>query len=230
MKVSVLLLTIDRYDETRYWVKKALDNAGYPFDLLCADNGSEDKRVIDLVSSWNPKVHLIQGFNKGTTQSLNELIAHHDSDAYVFIGNDIEMPNDWLKTLVEYAKAIPESGVIGVNWRPIEYDKEVINGKTILKTDRVFGTMFVTKKTRNLVGKFCEDYGVYGLWDSDYSIRCEFAGLKNYYVDKLNSEHRCNDVESESKYRKMKDESLLKAKPIFMANVEKYKQGKWKIN
>lgn len=229
MKVSILLLTIDRYDETRYWVKKALDNAGYPYDLCCADNGSQDKRVIDLVASWNPKVHLLQGFNKGTTQSLNELILLNDSDAYVFIGNDIEMPNDWLKTLVEYAKSIPESGVIGINWRPVEYEKEKIGKLIIQKTDRVFGTMFITKKVRNLVGKFCEDYGTYGLWDSDYSIRCEYAGLKNYYINELKSEHRCNDFESESDYRKMKNASISKAQPIFIANVEKYKQGQWKI-
>ena len=227
MKVNILLLTIDRYHLTADFVGEALSNAGYPFELCCTDNGSKDMQVIELVKSWNPKLHILNSYNKGTAQSLNEMIRQAPADAYVFIGNDIRMPKDWLKKLVEAAQAVEDSGVIGIDWRGLTYDKEVVNGVTIQNTTNVFGTMFVTQKTRNKVGEFCEDYGVYGLWDSDYSIRCRIAGLRNFYIDKLKTEHMGSDVGENTEYRKMKDKSLQAAQPIFNANHEEYKKGNY---
>jgi GT2 family glycosyltransferase len=85
--------------------------------------------------------------------------------------------------------------------------------------------MFIPGTLRNKLGKFCEDYGVYGLWDSDYSIRAAKAGFENYYIPGLKSDHFGNDVGENSEYRKMKDESLNKALPIFSKNREKYEKG-----
>lgn len=223
-KVSILLLTIDRYDLTREYVGNALRDAGYPFELCVTDNGSTDKRIIEWVEQQNPKVFFKNEENKGTTQSLNRMIEANPSDAWVFIGNDIELPKDWLKKLVETSEKIPQSGVVGINWRPIEFEKVDINGTEVLLSGNTFGTMFITKQTRDRVGKFCEDYGTYGLWDSDYSIRCNLAGLVNYYLCGVRSEHKGNDVEETTPYRLMKNASISKAKPIFEENVRRYKE------
>ena len=228
MKVNILLLTIDRYHFTNDFVREALGNAGYPFELCCTDNGSKEKEVIELVKSWNPRLHILNDHNYGTAQSLNEMIRLAPADAYVFIGNDIRMPQDWLKKLVESAEAVEDAGVIGIDWRGLTYDKELVNGVTIQNTTNVFGTMFVTQKTRDKVGEFCEEYGVYGLWDSDYSIRCRIAGLRNFYIDKLRTEHMGGDVGENTEYRKMKDKSLQAAQPLFNANHEEYKKGNFK--
>ena len=225
MKVNVLLLTIDRFELTEEYVGSALRRAGHPFSLCCTDNGSVDRRVVDLVASWNPIIHNLNEGNQGTAHSLNRMIRQCPADAYVFIGNDIEMPNNWLGQLVKYATAIPDSGVIGIDWRGINYDKEMVNGLTIKKTTNTFGTMFVTQATRDKVGEFCEDYGPYGLWDSDYSLRCTAAGLRNYYVDEMMTYHKGHDVGHESDYRKMKDQSLHAAQPKFSENRQKYEQG-----
>jgi O-antigen biosynthesis protein len=225
MKVNILLLTIDRYGMTRDYVRSVLDKTGYPYNLCVTDNGSIDKAVIDLVASWEPKLHIINEGNAGTAQSLNKMIKLEPADAYVFIGNDIRLPQDWLRTMVNYYKSIPDTGVMGIDWRGLAYDKEIVNGKQILKTSRVFGTMFVPQTAIDLVGDFCEDYGTYGLWDSDWSIRCTKAGLRIYYVDGMRSEHMGNDVGEDSEYRKMKDASLERAEPIFRENVKQYEAG-----
>jgi glycosyltransferase involved in cell wall biosynthesis len=225
MKVNVLLLTIDRYHLTEDFVGKALQNAGYPFDLCCTDNGSKDERVIELVNSWKPALHILNKENKGTTQALNEMIRQKPADAYVFIGNDIRMPNGWLRELVGAAKTIPDAGVIGIDWRGLQYDKVNYNGLVVKDSLNIFGTMFHTQVARNKVGEFCEEYGPYGLWDSDYALRCHYAGLKNFYLDNLMTEHMGGDVGEQSEYRKMKDASLAAARPKFDANLEKYKQG-----
>lgn len=227
MKVNILLLTIDRYGLTSHFVAEALRNAGYPYELCCTDNGSKDKAVIDLVASWNPKLHILNDGNKGTAQSLNEMIRRNPADAHVFIGNDIRMPINWLRALVEYAQNVPNAGVIGIDWRNLQYEKETVNNYVIQKSSTVFGTMFITQKTRDKVGEFCEDYGVYGLWDSDYSYRCRMAGLQNFYVDNLKTEHMGHDVGEKSEYREMKDKSLSIAAPIFNANKLEYEKGNY---
>ena len=106
MKVSILLLTIDRYNMCRTFVQEALDNAGVPFDLCVSDNGSKDPKMIEWIEQKNPKVFFNNGYNYGTAQSLNRMIEANPSDYYVFIGNDIRLPKNWLKTMIEYANEV----------------------------------------------------------------------------------------------------------------------------
>lgn len=227
MKVSILLLTIDRSKLTKHYVGQALERANYPYELCITDNGSTESEIFEWCQAQNPKIYIKNGYNGGTAQSLNKMIELNPSDYYAFIGNDIQLPQDWLKKFVEHAEAIPQSGVIGIDWRgkAKEYDLQTINGKQILVSENAFGTTFISKKVREKVGKFCEDYGVYGLWDSDYHFRCRQAGFINYYLNGLTSHHFGDDVGQDSPYRRMKNESLSKAKPIFDENWKKYQKG-----
>lgn len=230
-KVSILLLTIDRYNMTRMYVGNALRDAGYPFELCISDNGSTDPAIFDWCALQSPKVYFKNGYNYGTAQSLNRMIEANPSDYYVFIGNDIELPKNWLKKMVEHAEAIPEHGVIGIDWRSkeSEYPRKVLNGIEVMSTTNVFGDMFISQSLRDKIGVFCEDYGVYSLWDSDYSIRATAAGRENFYLLNEKSHHFGNDVGENTAYRKMKDESMAKARPIFDANNAKYKLGNYFI-
>ena len=226
-KVSILLLTINRYHLTKEYVGQALSQAGYPYELCITDNGSTDPLIFDWCEKQNPKIYNKNAENQGTAQSLNRMIDQNSSDYYVFIGNDIQLPNNWLKILIDHAEAIPNSGVLGYNWRGNEKDYPIINlnGKEVMSTTNTFGTTFVSQLVRDKVGKFCEDYGVYGLWDSDYHFRVRKAGFENYYIKGMSSHHFGNDVGENTPYRKMKDESASKAKPKFSENMLKYEKG-----
>lgn len=227
-KVSVLLLTIDRYHLTREYVGQALREAGIPFDLCITDNGSTEQEIFKWCEEQNAKIYIKNETNQGTAQALNKMIALNPSDYYVFIGNDIRLPKNWLKLMVDHAETIPNSGVIGIDWRGKEkdYPHETINGKTIVaSTDAIFGTMFITQQLRDTIGKFCEDYGPYGMWDGDYSIRAKLAGFKNYYLKGYTSHHFGNDVGEGSEYRKMKDKSIENARPKYRENLMKYEKG-----
>jgi GT2 family glycosyltransferase len=221
-KVTILLLCIDRYHLTMKHIGDAMNKAGYPFELAISDNGSTDTNIFQWCEDQSPKIYFKNGYNYGTAQSLNRMIEANPSDFYAFLGNDIELPNNWLKDMVELAEAIPEHGVIGCDWRHIQYETKEINGHQFWDTTNVFGDMFISQKLRNKVGKFCEDYGPYGLWDSDYSIRATAAGRVNMYLKDKHSYHFGNDVGEESAYRKMKDASLHAAQPIFNINRLKY--------
>lgn len=227
MNVSVLLLTIDRYHLTRDFAGEALKHAGYPFELCITDNGSKEPEIFRWCEEQKPTLYIKNHQNKGTAQSLNRMIEENPADAWVFIGNDIEMPRGWLGEMVQQFEKLPEeTGVMGIDWRGQEYEIAHINGHRILRTDKVFGAMFISKKLRGTIGKFCEEYGVYGLWDSDYSIRSRLAGFENYYVPGLRSHHKGNDVGDTGAYRKMKDNSLHNGVETFESNVKKYYETK----
>ena len=232
-KVSILLLTIDRYTLTREYVGQALAQAGYPFELCISDNGSKEPEIFEWCEKQNPKVYFKNGYNYGTAQSLNRMIKANPSDYYVFIGNDIRLPDNWLRTFVQFAEQLEDkAGVMGIDWRGLDYQTVYLEGKDgqmlpTWATTNTFGTMFVTQTLRDKIGDFCEEYGPYGLWDSDYSIRATAAGFQNFYLPNLRSHHFGNDVGQNSEYRKMKDESLAKAQPIFNANWEEYKKGNY---
>ena len=230
-KVSILLLTIDRYNMTRMYVGNALRDAGYPFELCISDNGSTDPEIFKWCEEQSPKVYFKNGYNYGTAQSLNRMIEANPSDYYVFIGNDIELPKNWLKKMVEHAEAIPEHGVIGIDWRGLEhqYPRKTFNGVEVMSTTNVFGDMFISQSLRDKIGVFNEGYGVYGIWDADYSIRATCAGRENFYLCNETSHHFGNDVGEDSAYRKMKDESLSIAATKLGANKEQYLIGNYYI-
>lgn len=75
---------------------------------------------------------------------------------------------------------------------------------------------------------FCEDYGVYGLWDSDYSLRATSTNERTF-TERGEVLHFGDDVGQNSAYRKMKDQSLAKAVPFFSANKIKYEAGDYFI-
>lgn len=228
MKVSVMLLCIDRYDELNSIASKFLANAGYDYELLIADNGSKDTRVFEWCEKQQPKIYIKHGMNKGTTQSLNQLMALNPSDAYVFVGNDISMPTNWLKKMVDVYEATGNAGMIGIDWRQQAKNepKQVINGVEVIPTEKVFGSTFISQKALDVIGSLCEDYGVYGLWDSDCAFRCSIGGLTNYYVGGMESEHCGNDYGEQTPYRIMKDKSLSAGQSIFKENLKRYQETK----
>lgn len=228
MKVTILLLSINRLYELNKYVVPALQDTGISYQLAVSDNGSTDPEVIKWIENKRPIVFFNNGYNYGTAQSLNRMIeATADSDYWVFIGNDIKMPHMWLKDLIETMEKIPNSGVVGIDWRHIPYTTITLNGVQVWETTNVFGTMCISKQCREKLGAFTEDYGVYGLWDSDFSKRCRVAGLDIYYLKDKHSFHEGSDVGEKSEYRMMKDKSLLEAAPKFDLNVLEYNKGRY---
>ena len=225
--VTILLLCIDRYNLTKKYIGDAMNNAGYPFELAISDNGSTEPEIFQWCEGQQPKVYFKNGYNYGTAQSLNRMIEANPSDYYAFLGNDIELPKDWLKKFVEHAEAIPNHGVIGIDWRGLasQYPRKTFNGIEVMSTTNVFGDMFISQSLIDKIGVFCEEYGTYGLFDSDYSLRATAAGRENFYLNGLTSTHFGDDVGQNSEYRRMKDESLKAARPKFDANYAKYMAG-----
>jgi glycosyltransferase involved in cell wall biosynthesis len=224
MKVSILLLTIDRYEITKRCVDQALQNAGVDYELLCADNGSQDSRVIEYIKSLNPAVHVLNSENKGIAPMHNFLLSQATGDYFVLIGNDILLPDGWLKALVESYPCVRNAGIAGIHCvEKLHPAEKLNNGMVIHPGPNVFGTMFFGRALFNTIGFFNPIYHPYGMDDSDFALRARETGHVNFYLHGLSSEHIGADMDVDSDYRKMKTESLHRNTIKFNEAVEEYR-------
>lgn len=230
-KVAILLNTIDRYELTVRCIGGALQRAGYPYELLCCDNGSSDHRVIDYIETLSPVYFRQNKANDGCAQMHNQMLLRTDAELFCLLDNDIEIKRDyWLKDLVETYLAVDNSGVAGIhstNLCPEHHAVAIIHGVRIHpaippKEDAIFGTRLFGRKVLAKVGFFCEDYGPYGLVDNEFNTRVFHSGFTNYYIPGESGEHLGSDVGENSDYRRMKDESMRVAQPKMVANMKRY--------
>jgi len=200
MKIAIVLLDYLRHDFTEQ-TKQSFEKGGYPYDLFVVDKF-------------------------GVSAAINEgLDKTREYDAVVVAGNDILLPEGWLKRMVEYATAIPESGIIAIytvmNLPPCTY----VNGLPLHEHWEVFGTSMITRKAIDAVGYFNELVDPYGGNDTDYCYRTSKSGFMNYYIHGLNGIHIGNDCGNDTAYRKMKDESLAKCFSIIKDCFAKYDEN-----
>jgi glycosyltransferase involved in cell wall biosynthesis len=227
MKVSIIMITIDRYEQTKKTLDKILNNTGYEdFELLVADNGSTDERVIDYIKSLNPAVHLINGENKGVARTLNQLILRAKGDLIVHTGNDIDLPDNWMSEMVKHHELIEDTGICAIHTVEEKYPITEINGIGVHKGKRVFGPKMFSKKLIDKIGYYREDYHPYGMEDSDLALRSHYSGFHNYYIQGLKAIHEGHDCGQKTEYRKMKDESLIRNSKLFEELAPTFKEGK----
>lgn len=182
MGITIILLDYQRHDHTQRVKDVNLNNAGHPFELVTIDR-------------------------KGVSAAINEGIAQA-SDSVVTMSNDILMPNNWLKDLVNASEVIPGSGMIGFHTVEGLPAASEVNGLKIWETCP-FGNVLITKEAIEKIGYFNLDLDPYSVNDRDYWMRCTLSGLRSYYIEGK-AEHIGHDVGEKTEYRKMKDESLEK--------------------
>ena len=211
--VSILYLTIDRYPSCIENLKRNLANCGVPretIEVLWCDNGSQDKRVVEDMLPLADYRH-VNKENCGISRMLNQLIIR-STGQYVFqLGNDYHMPDNWLKSAIEFAMNTVNVGMVGIAWCPDHvtsgpqpYDKPM------------FGPKLKTRDLLDEVGAFDEMLILYGLCDSDYHQRSVLAGFDNYYLPNVSCVHLGSDVGEKTAYRQMKDFALKANGPWFV--------------
>lgn len=225
MKFSILYLTIDRYPDCIVNLSKNMSKSGITnaadIEILWCDNGSQNKQVVAELSE-HPMITYkrINRENEGIARTLNQLMLRAKGQYIVQLGNDYNLPQDWLRTIGVYADSMPNTGMIGIPWsnshlRPIQK----VNGKDVHLADYehpLFGVKLKTRALLDKVGAFDEKLHPYGLEDSDYHQRACLAGFHNYYIPGLKSEHLGSDVGQKTEYRQMKDFSMKANGPYFV--------------
>jgi len=201
MLVNVILLDYERHEFTQRVKDVNFKNAGYEFDHT----------IVDM---------------KGISKAINHGILNSRSyDAIVTMANDILMPNDWLKRMVDAMITIPNSGMIGIHTVEQINEPRTINGLQVHIQEAVFGNVLIPMKAIDKIGYFNEAYDPYGMQDRDYSYRLQMTGHLNYYLSGLRAEHIGHDVGQDTPYRKMKDEGLSRCDYLWATETGKYQQN-----
>lgn len=227
--VSIVYLTIDRYPSCIDNLNKNLAKCGVShsdIEILWCDNGSAQEDVLRGMRANELVTYArVNKENEGIARSLNQLILRSNGQYIVQLGNDYEMPNNWLDEMIRYASDVIKAGMVGIPWCPGHRgpltDVLAISSpskKVHLATYDLplFGVKLKTRQMLDRVGAFDERLHPYGLEDSDYHRRAQLAGFVNFYIPDLVSKHLGEDSGKKTDYRAMKDFSLKCNGPYFV--------------
>jgi GT2 family glycosyltransferase len=100
-KVSVVILNWNGKKFLEQFVP-ALTRSSYKhMEVVIADNGSTDDSVLFLQSNY-PQLRLIKfETNYGFAKGYNEALKKIESDYYILLNSDVEVPEHWIEPMVE---------------------------------------------------------------------------------------------------------------------------------
>jgi GT2 family glycosyltransferase len=225
------MITLDRFDVTPAVLANNIQHSGHEDgELLIADNGSTDKRIVEFVQDQvKPAYHRVNSVNEGVGRAFNQLFLRSTGEYICLLGNDILLPPNWAKTMIAYLDNIPNPGICGIDWGhsgmpPIDRKFGVVAHWLTPVLDKVFGVCMFKRHLIEELGFFCDAFYPYGLEDSDFNNRVNLAGFNSFYVPNtiLKSNHIVHDVGEDSDYRRMKDESLTRNAQLMGERVKNY--------
>jgi GT2 family glycosyltransferase len=237
-RLSICMLTIDRFEITKRTVEHNLANCGLPADqveLMVVDNGSADMNLIAWLKQIKPEYLRLNAHNEGVARMQNHMIAAAQGEFICLFGNDILMPDNWAKDMIEVYETVERDcpgvwpGLVGIDC--LNKAKEgtlmqVNDSLSVVTAWNVFGTaIFNRERITTNVGYLCNRYHPYGLEDSDFHYRLNKAGFTNFYLSGKTSQHIGNDVGEKSEYRQSKWESLSANLPIWHEQRARYDEN-----
>jgi GT2 family glycosyltransferase/Tfp pilus assembly protein PilF/SAM-dependent methyltransferase len=255
--VNISMVTYNRLNFTTQSIESILKYTRFPFVITVIDNNS-----LDGTKEYLKKLHrngiiknlVILDENVGIAKASN-LAWYHEQDAeyYLKFDNDIviEKP-DWLFNMVKAIDAIPELGAIAYNFEPYSYPLSTMNGiKFRIKKHNNLGgaCILIPRRTRERLGFWCEDFGLYGEEDADYGERIRLKGLLNAYMEDediglhlpggraaridpetLNAQDGVEEI-IHSEYREWKDNirRQIFASGVFKKRIKGYRKGQYPL-
>lgn len=211
MKISLIMLTIDRAEMTMRVTDENLRRIGVPYELIVIDNGSTDPALKEWIKE-RAHIYRFNAQNEGVARMQNWGMFQSGAYFISLLGNDIEMPHDWGKKMVHAHKRLAGLGSVGIDCLGFTNGKEITEraGIRFYHMDNAFGTVVFSRLLTRQLGFLCNRFHPYGLEDSDWHHRTRQAGYFHAMLADETSIHVGHDVKEQSVYRAMKWESLHK--------------------
>jgi GT2 family glycosyltransferase len=178
--------------------------------LLAVDNGSTDD-VASYVTSLEPVYQSFNGENLGYATALNEMLSQAQGEYLCVVDPDLTLSHGWLHRLVTTNQRIENAGLSSIHCVQDLPQAVEISGVVVYPRNEVYGVKFFSRRVLEKVGYFYAGLGRYGNEDLDMNLRCEMAGLLNYYVSGVMCDHTGDDSYEQTDYRKFKWEELERA-------------------
>jgi glycosyltransferase involved in cell wall biosynthesis len=188
--VNISMVTYNRLEFTKEAIHSIAEHTMYPYVLTVVDNGSTDETREYLIEAQKEgiiKNLVLLGKNMGVARASN-LAWHLEplSAYYVKFDNDIVIrKKDWLSDMVSVIEGVPGLGAVAYNFEPISYPLTTESGMKIrIKQGTLGGAcILVPNRTREILGYWSEEYGLYGEEDLDYGFRILKAKMLNAYME-----------------------------------------------
>jgi glycosyltransferase involved in cell wall biosynthesis len=184
------MVTYNRLEFTRKAIRSIAEHTSYPYGLTVVDNGSIDgtrEFLIETKKAGIIKNLVLLGKNVGVARASN-LAWHLEplSAYYVKFDNDIVIrEKDWLSDMVSVIEGVPGLGAVAYNFEPVSYPLSTGSGMKIrIKRGTLGGAcIMIPNRTREILGCWSEEYGLYGEEDLDYGFRILMAKMLNAYME-----------------------------------------------
>jgi GT2 family glycosyltransferase len=188
--VNICMVSYNRLKYTKQAIESLLRWTRFPHVISVVDNGSVDGTREYLLEQKRRGVIrnlILLDENVGVAKASNMAWEMEpEAEYYLKYDNDILMKKDgWLADMIRVVDGIPDIGVLGYNFESESYELSEVSGLPVrIKTKGNIGgaCTLIPQRTRNLLGCWCEDYGLYGEEDSDYGHRVTESGLWNAYM------------------------------------------------
>lgn len=144
---SVCLLSFNRPQLLRRTISTAIKNAGYPFELIVHDDGS-DAETVEVLREFHREglISLLMlnapGHNEGQGVALNRMFNAASGDPIVKLDHDMELEPDWLRRsahllhknreAAEREREHPRIGTLGLfkyDYDPVDHRKMFIESR-----------------------------------------------------------------------------------------------------
>ena len=183
--VNVTVTSYNRLECTKKCLEALRMTSGVPYCLTVVDNNSTDgsREYLEALHEAGQIRHLLLcRRNVGVAPAANLGWAAVDAPWYVKLDNDVEvLREDWLGRLLQLAERYPDSGTLGYYIEKHRAESDA--GEPCFVEERSVGScVLISREVHERLGFWNEDYGLYGMEDSDFSTRINVAGLKNRYV------------------------------------------------
>ena len=187
--VNIGMVTYNRLEFTRQSLDALLLNTNFPYVLTIVDNASTDGTREYLKEQKHRgiiKNLVLLDENVGVAKASNlAWSVEPEADFYLKLDNDIVIQKPgWLGMIVDVVMAIPEAGAVAYNFEPVSYPEYEVHGIQVRPKNGNLGgaCVLIPRNIHQLLGFWCEDYGLYGEEDADYGYRIMQAGLFNVYM------------------------------------------------
>jgi len=189
--VNIGMITYNRLEFTRLAIDALIIHTDFPYVLTVIDNASTDGTREYLQEQKRRgiiKNLVLLDENVGVAKASNLAWSlEPESGCYLKLDNDIVIQKPgWLGSMVDAAEALDKAGAVAYNFEPVSYPLTMLGGRRVrpkLEGNLGGACILIPRRTHDLLGYWCEDYGLYGEEDADYGYRIHLAGLLNIYME-----------------------------------------------
>ncbi|MFW5735171.1 MAG: glycosyltransferase [Oceanidesulfovibrio sp.] len=220
--INISIPVFNRPELTVQTIRSVKNTTSLPHIVTVVDNGSDEETqsaLLELKKAGFINYLFRLEKNYGVACAANIGWRMVSCPIYMKLDNDILIKShEWLEMLLLQFKRINKPVVMGA-----DLNNQLNNSRYVRKREGIIGRTFahvsggailIPREISDIVGYWCEDYGLYGCEDGDYGVRLNVFGIKQYYFDHtLFMEHLGHDEETYHKnygLRKKKTQNIFR--------------------